>query len=127
MFLGYRSDVAQLMRAADLLVFPSRYEACSLVLLEAMASGLPVVAARSTGGTELLTPECSVLIGNADDASELSSALRLLVADPALRAKMAAAAARLARQHSWRGMTDRYLGIYEHFASGLTGPVRTLT
>jgi glycosyltransferase involved in cell wall biosynthesis len=112
MFLGYRNDVAQLMKAADLFVFPSRYEACSLVLLEAVASGLPVVAARSTGGTELLSPECSVLISDADNASELSAALRLLVGDPALRARMAAAAASVARQHSWGRMADHYLSLY---------------
>ena len=35
--MGYRRDIAQIMRAADLFVFPSRYEACTLVLLEALS------------------------------------------------------------------------------------------
>jgi len=123
MFLGYRSDVAELMRAADLFVFPSRYEACSLVLLEAMASGLPVVAASSTGGTELLTPECSVLIGDADSEKELSEALRLLAGDPAGRARMAAAAASLAHRHSWARMAERYLRVYEECGAGRLAPL----
>jgi glycosyltransferase involved in cell wall biosynthesis len=121
-FLGFRRDVAELMRAVDLFVFPSRYEACSLVLLEALASGLPIVAARSTGGTELLTPECSVLIGDANSVSELSEALRTLAVDRDLRVSMSAAAASLARQHTWGRMAQRYLRMYEECGTGRSAP-----
>ena len=74
-FLGYRRDVAQIMQAVDLFVFPSRYEACTLVLLEALASGLPVVTATATGGAELVTPECGVVLPNSDDTDALAAAL----------------------------------------------------
>jgi hypothetical protein len=50
-FLGYRRDIPDLMRTANIFVFPSRYEACPLVLLEAMASGLPIVTAQTAGGS----------------------------------------------------------------------------
>jgi len=48
-FLGFRQDVPDLMKAADFLVFPSRYEPFGLVVLEAMATGIPVVTAATTG------------------------------------------------------------------------------
>jgi glycosyltransferase involved in cell wall biosynthesis len=116
MFLGYRDDVAQLMRAADLFVFPSRYEACSLVLLEALASGLPVVAARTTGGSELLTPECSVLIDDADDAAALAVAVNGLLASSEARLRMRTAARKLAEKHSWASMPGCYLDTYRERA-----------
>jgi glycosyltransferase involved in cell wall biosynthesis len=112
LFLGYRRDIPQLMRAADLFVFPSRYEACSLVLLEAAASGLPIVAARSTGGTELLTPACSVLVNDPDDDGELAAVLNELLASPARVRHMGRAARTVAEAHSWQAMAARYLEIY---------------
>jgi glycosyltransferase involved in cell wall biosynthesis len=123
-FLGFRRDVAELMRAADVFVFPSRYEACSLVLLEAAASGLPVVAARTTGGTELLEGDGAVLLEDADDRLELAAVLRRLVAAPAVRAQMGAAARRTAERHSWAAMAAQYLGIYEELRSN--APPRAL-
>jgi glycosyltransferase involved in cell wall biosynthesis len=111
-FLGFRRDVPQLMRAASLFVFPSRYEACSLVLLEAAASGLPVVAARTTGGTELLTPECSVLLEDPEDDVALADVLNRLLAAPSLLARMGAEARRVALDNTWQAMAQRYLQLY---------------
>lgn len=54
-FLGYRRDVKELYEAADVYVFPSFGEGLSLSLMEAMASGLPSVASRTRGNTDLVT------------------------------------------------------------------------
>ena len=116
-FLGYRRDVADLMRASDLFVFPSRYEACSLVLLEAAASGVPVVAARTAGGVELLNRDCSVLLDDPDDDVELARILRGLLCEPARLARMGAAARAAAAAHSWHAMGERYLGAYAELAT----------
>jgi glycosyltransferase involved in cell wall biosynthesis len=111
-FLGFRRDIPQLMRAASLFVFPSRYEACSLVLLEAAASGLPIVAARTTGGVELLTHGCSALVENPEDDIELAATLNRLLAAPSLLAQMGAEARRVATANSWQLMAQRYLQLY---------------
>lgn len=122
MFLGFRADIPQLMQATDLFVFPSRYEACSLVLLEAAASGLPIVAASTTGGTELLTPECSVLVENAEDAIELAVTLNQLLASPAQLRRMGEAARRVALANTWQVMAERYLQLYRELLEQRPAP-----
>lgn len=112
-FLGFRDDVPDLMRAADLFAFPSRYEACSLVLLEAMASGLPVVTASTTGGAELVNQECGVVLDDPDDLSSLRRTLRQLVHAPDQRASMCRKARARAENLSWSKMAERYLDLLE--------------
>ncbi|BAY64653.1 group 1 glycosyl transferase [Calothrix brevissima NIES-22] len=112
-FLGYRRDIAAIMRAVDLFVFPSRYEACTLVLLEALASGLPVITASATGGAELVTPECGVILPDSDDIEALVAALLALVRDRPLMQQMAQAARSVAEQYSWNKMAQTYVDLFE--------------
>jgi glycosyltransferase involved in cell wall biosynthesis len=112
-FLGYRRDIPQIMRAADLFVFPSRYEACTLVLLEALASGLPVITAQATGGAELVTPECGIVLEDSDDSDGLASALSSLTKDSTKREQMGKAARCVAEQHSWAIMAQNYVDLFE--------------
>jgi glycosyltransferase involved in cell wall biosynthesis len=111
-FLGFRRDVPQLMQAADLFVFPSRYEACSLVLLEAAASGLPVVAAQTTGGTELLNRDSSVLLDDPEDHEQLATVLNRLLKTPTELERMGREARRVALANSWHVMAQQYLSLY---------------
>jgi glycosyltransferase involved in cell wall biosynthesis len=117
-FLGFRSDMPALMRAADLLVFPSRYEACSLVLLEALASGLPVITAASAGGAEIVTPDVGIVLPDSEDGAALSAAMRSLVEDAGRRAAMRTAARQTALAHGWQAMADKYIGVLEEAADG---------
>ena len=119
-FLGFRRDVSDLMRAADFLAFPSRYEACSLVLLEALGAGLPIVTAETAGGAELVTADCGFVLPDPDDVSALASAFTCLVSDASLRKRMSHAARATAEQHSWQQMADRYLNLFAHFAPSTT-------
>jgi glycosyltransferase involved in cell wall biosynthesis len=112
-FLGQRSDLPQLMQLADLFVFPSRYEACTLVLLEAMASGLPVITARSTGGCELVTPECGVVLADSDDAVALGDAIQQLLQTPHQLQQMGQAARQQACQYNWPQQASQYLDLFE--------------
>ncbi|WP_413200700.1 glycosyltransferase family 4 protein [Nostoc piscinale] len=112
-FLGYRRDIAEIMRAVDLFVFPSRYEACTLVLLEALASGLPVITATATGGAELVTPECGIVLPDSDDVEALAAALSSLASDRTLMQQMGQAARAVAQQHSWSTMAQTYMDLFE--------------
>ncbi|GAB4461743.1 MAG: glycosyltransferase family 4 protein [Elainellaceae cyanobacterium] len=116
-FLGYRRDVKDLMKAVDFFIFPSRYEACSLVLLEAMASGLPVITAATAGGAEIITPDCGVVLPDPDNASALAQVLQSILQSPEARSRMGSAARRRAEQQTWSAMGQQYLGLFETFAS----------
>ncbi len=84
-FLGWRPEATELMRAADMLVLPSRWEGMPNVVLEAMAAGLPVVATRAEGTAELVRHRETGLLVAIDDAHELAEAIAETAADAELR------------------------------------------
>lgn len=111
-FLGMVSDMSNLMRSVDVFVFPSRYEPFGLVILEALASGLPVITAQTAGGAEVIG-EGGVVISNPEDIQELAKSMESLSKDTLIRAKMAGKARQIATELSWSRMTERYLELYE--------------
>jgi glycosyltransferase involved in cell wall biosynthesis len=116
-FLGYRDDVHALMRAADVLAAPSRYDSCPLVALEALASGLPVVTAVTSGAAEIVTPDCGVVVDNPEDAGALAAALRSVATDARRRRNLGARAREVASAHSWTAMAENYLSLYREIAA----------
>ena len=90
-FLGWRTDASALYRAADICVFPSRYEPLGNVVIQAWAHGLPVVAAASQGPAALVTDGEDGLLVPVDDPQALASAIARLLADPMLRIRLAQA------------------------------------
>ena len=123
-FLGPRDDVPALMAAADLLVLPSDFEGLPLVVLEAMAARLPVVATRIGGVVEALGPDHPWLVPPGD-ARALAAALAAALDDPAARAATAASTSSTAAAVSQRevrsivrigkphGASDRGVGVCE--------------
>jgi glycosyltransferase involved in cell wall biosynthesis len=117
-FLGNPQNVvAELMRAVDLFVFPSRYEPYGLVVIEAMASGLPVITATTTGAAEIVTPECGVVLSDTEDTNALAQAMSSIASEPELRNRMGQAARSIAQQHSWASMAQSYVDLFEELAS----------
>jgi len=112
-FIGYRNDLYKLMQAVDLFVFPSRYEACALVLLEAMASGLPIVTARTAGGCEIVTTECGVIMPDPDDVSHLTQVLIELESNLEMLDQMGKASRKVAEQYSWQKQAGAYIDCFE--------------
>ncbi|CAN5317494.1 glycosyltransferase family 4 protein [soil metagenome] len=88
-FVGARSDVPTWMAAADVFVLPSAWEARALVVQEALAAGLPVVAS-AVGGLPDLVADAGVLV-RVGDPRELADAVVGLLSDPQRRAALAAA------------------------------------
>ena len=86
--LGYRTDVPALLAAADIFTWPSRFEGLPMSVIEAMLTGLPVVAANVRGPAEqVIEGETGLLIAPGD-AAALGAALGRMVRDPDLRARM---------------------------------------
>lgn len=123
-FIGFQRDMPALMRSVDLFVFPSRYEACSLVLLEALASGLPVITASSAGGAELITPDVGKVLDDSEDHASLAEILRTMVMDKAGRSRMGSRARRVAEQHSWSAMAQSYIALLTSAAERKNMPMR---
>lgn len=117
-FVGYRSgdDLADHYAAADLFAFASLTETFGNVVLEAMASGLPVVAVRAGGPGEIVRDgETGRLVEPDRPASAFADALIALVDDPASRRAMAASARLYAMTQTWDaimgGLRERYQKI----------------
>jgi UDP-glucose:(heptosyl)LPS alpha-1,3-glucosyltransferase len=112
-FVGPADDTVHYYAAADLYVQPTFYDPCSLVVLEALASGLPVVTSRYNGAGELMTQGVEgQIVSNPAGVDELTECLRPLL-DPARRAPMAAAARELALRHTLDCNCRELLAVYE--------------
>ena len=87
-FLGWRNDASALYRAADICVFPSRYEPLGNVVIQAWAHGLPVVAAASQGPSALIDNRQDGLLVPVDEPDALAVAINELLTDPMLRIRL---------------------------------------
>jgi len=86
--LGYREDIPALLAAADIFTLPSRFEGLPMSVIEAMLTGLPVVATDVRGPDEQVEHEVTGLKVPAGDAAALGSALGRLAREPGSRARM---------------------------------------
>lgn len=112
--VGPRGDVETLLRDLDVYVLPSLNEGISNTILEAMASGLPVVATNVGGNKELVVDGVTGSLVPASDSASLAAALGRYCKEPELRRVHGAAARERAVAHfSMESMTRGYLRVYE--------------
>ncbi|MBM3979416.1 MAG: glycosyltransferase family 4 protein [Planctomycetes bacterium] len=109
-FLGHRDDPRDCYFAADFLVHPTFYDPCSLVALEALACGLPVVTSRYNGASELLSPPSDgFVLNDPHDAPALAAAMHRFT-DRTYRAEASSAAratgTRWTFEHHYQGLLD---------------------
>jgi glycosyltransferase involved in cell wall biosynthesis len=117
-FLGWRTDPSALYRAADVCVFPSRYEPLGNVVIQAWAHGLPVAAAESQGPKALIRDGEDGLLVPIDDAEALAEAARKLLAAPKLRKGLAAQGLRrVDEDFSEAAVVDQWMSLFANYGA----------
>ena len=110
-------EVERLYRAADVFAFPSVKEGFGLVALEALASGLPVVASDLEVFGAFLAHEANALLSPVGDPAALGAALVRVARDGELRARLAAAARGSIAAYSWRAAAESHETAYRMLLS----------
>ncbi len=96
--MGYRSDVHEILRMTDIFCLVSYKEGLPIGLIEAMASGLPVIGTNVEGIREMIAPNRNGFIVEPDHVDELAEALSLLIGNVELRRRMGEASRNIARE-----------------------------
>jgi glycosyltransferase involved in cell wall biosynthesis len=110
---GERADIRALMQAFEVFALCSLNEGISNTILEAMASGLPVVATRVGGNVELVQPDVTGTLCDGGDVAGLAAALLAYARDPALLERHGRAARAIVEKRCpLAGMIERYAGLY---------------
>jgi glycosyltransferase involved in cell wall biosynthesis len=119
-FLGERHDVPELLNVFDIYALTSFNEGMNLTLLEAMSTGLPVVATAVGGNAEIVEEGITGYLVNSGDIESLAERLRNLVNSPELRATMGMKARERVLSHfDQRSMMQKYLSLYRGAGTGL--------
>jgi len=126
-FLGERHDVAALLAEAAAFVSSSKTEGVSLTILEAMATGLPVIATHVGGNPEVVEDDVTGLLVPPRDATALAEAMVSIARDPARAAAMGRAGRARAERHFEVGQMVRtyermYMEVLAGHGRALTGP-----
>ncbi|MGR6962958.1 glycosyltransferase [Geodermatophilus sp. URMC 61] len=120
-FTGYRSDAPRLLAGLDVLAVPSRSDGSPLVVCEAMAAGVPVVASRVGGLPDLIEDGGSGLLVRPGEAEDLARALVSLLLDPEAARRLGARGRRLAAGRSHERLVDRMTQLYAGVARAAAG------
>jgi glycosyltransferase involved in cell wall biosynthesis len=109
-FLGYLTGepLAKAYASADVFVFPSTTDTFGNVIIEAQASGLPVIVSDLGGPRELVEDGITGLVTKAHDAEDVARAITLLVSDPKMRARMGEKARQSVLDRSWPGAFQKF-------------------
>ncbi|MCW2508443.1 MAG: glycosyl transferase group 1 [Modestobacter sp.] len=111
-FTGFRPDAPQLIAGLDVLVVPSRSDGSPLVVCEAMAAGIPVVASRVGGLPDLVAHGDSGLLVRPEDPADLARSLVRLLRDPAAAQALGRRGRQLAEARSHARLVDRMTEVY---------------
>ena len=109
--LGFRTDVAELLKSADIFLFPSIQEGLPVALMEAMSCGLPVICSAIRGNTDLIDSTCGILCPATDDVA-LKVAIEKLIGDDMLRSTMSEKAFKESKKYDIKIIENYMKDIY---------------
>jgi glycosyltransferase involved in cell wall biosynthesis len=112
-FHGFAKDVAAVVSAFDLSVFPSLWEGTPLTVFEALAMGKPIVATDADGLLDVLSHDRDALIVPKRDAGALANAIVRMIDDGELRARLAAGARETGREYDIAAFVRKMERLYE--------------
>lgn len=112
-FLGYRNDIAELYHASDIYVFPSMREGLPVALMEALQSGLPCVASRIRGNTDLIEDGVNGYLCSPDDQNAFAQAIKRLLDAPDALTGVMGKNSDVSRQYDTAVINRRMLDIYD--------------
>ena len=125
-FAGFREDVPEVLSAMDLFVFPSHAEAFGLVLIEAMAAGLPIVTSNCDGVLDAVEDGVNAFMLDPTDVDGIAEKIVLLAQDLQLRRKFSAASLELARKRfDLNRMADEIEQLYSRLIQKRNSRVST--
>jgi glycosyltransferase involved in cell wall biosynthesis len=119
-FIGYLRDeeLWSAFASSDIFVFPSAMETFGLVLIEAMAAGLPVVTSRVGGVDDMVRSGVNGYVFNTGDVRGMIDGVRAILVDPSKRMVMGRNARLFAETQSWPAMMDELVICYDDLISG---------
>jgi len=111
---GFTNQVEKVYAAADAFVFPTPYDAFAMVVLEAMACGLPVIVSREAGASELIEHGVNgLLLDDAGSVPELSRFMSSLLEDRGWAARLGCAARQSVEAMSWDSVAEKTMRVYQ--------------
>jgi UDP-glucose:(heptosyl)LPS alpha-1,3-glucosyltransferase len=122
-FAGTQWDMPREYGAADLVLFPTLYDAFGTVTLEGMATGLPVIVSRQAGSSEVVEHgKDGWIVEDPRNAEELAAGIERLVGDPGLREALGQAARKTAEDHSIDANVEQVMEVYRDIVREKGGP-----
>ncbi|MFV0646068.1 MAG: glycosyltransferase family 4 protein, partial [Sphingomonadaceae bacterium] len=116
-FLGERTDIAELLRSADLYLNTSLYEGQPVAMLEAFSAALPVIATNVAGNCELVGHRENGLLASVNSPEEIAGAIRSLLMDSVLYQSLSRGALAKSRCFSIEGCAQNHLALYQEITA----------
>jgi UDP-glucose:(heptosyl)LPS alpha-1,3-glucosyltransferase len=109
-----REKLIRIYLAGDLYIMLSKFDTFGMVVLEAMATGLPVIISSNVGAKDIVKEDKNgFIVGNTSDIDYIAEKIALLL-DENIRRRMSDAASQTAAQNTWDNVTKKYAAIYEN-------------
>jgi len=112
-----RRELIKLFKSADLFVLPSRYEAFGIVIIEAMAAGIPVIASNISAIPYIIKDGENGLLFEPENHNELAEKIKYLMGNDSAAKSLSSTAMKIVREkYSWDRVSEMYMGVYRKYS-----------